>query len=202
MIAQIVVGKEVPNLNQEHLIIGVDVAAYHLYQKYENIIAVGDFDSCSDDEWKMIDEHISTIIKHPSIKNDTDLALAIKYAIELGCDELFIYGAFKGNRVDHLIGNISLLKMFKDINIKLVDEHNVAYLMHPGKHQVKKSNKKYVSFFAVDEVSNLTLIGFKYPLTNYHLRLFDPLCVSNEIVESDAKVTFYDGLLLVFESND
>ena len=46
------------------------------------------------------------------------------------------------------------------------------------------------------------LRGFKYPLTDYCLRGFCSIGVSNEIMEEEAEIAFDGGILLVIESKD
>jgi thiamine pyrophosphokinase len=201
MKAQIVVGKDVPELDKDDLIIGVDVTAYYLLKAGYHIVAVGDFDSCDVSQYKYINEHCEDLIIHPSVKDETDLAIAINYALDQKVDEITIHGAFIGNRMDHLFGNLTLLKKSDTVKINIVDDYNKCYLLRPGKYKIE-SNKTYISFFAIEAVKELSLKGFKYSLENYDLNVFDPLCVSNEMEENDNLITFNEGLLLVFESND
>ena len=60
-----------------------------------------------------------------------------------------------------------------------------------------KNNKKYISFFALKEVQELTLKGFEFEMNNYNLSTIDPLCTSNL---GSGTVSFKAGkLLCVFE---
>ena len=58
---------------------------------------------------------------------------------------------------------------------------------------------KYISFFAIEDVSNLTLKGFKYELKDIQLSTEDPLCISNE---NEGRLSFKEGLLLVVHQNE
>lgn len=52
-------------------------------------------------------------------------------------------------------------------------------------------------------MTDLTLEGFKYPLSNYCLTAADSgLTVSNEIISEHARVTFSSGVLLMIMSKD
>ena len=53
-----------------------------------------------------------------------------------------------------------------------------------------------------EEVTGVTLEGFKYPLLDDTLKRFCTLGVSNEIVEENAKVQLEEGILVVIESRD
>ena len=52
-------------------------------------------------------------------------------------------------------------------------------------------------------MTGLTLEGFKYPLSNYHLTVADSgLTVSNEISSESAKIIYDKGTLLMIMSRD
>ena len=55
-----------------------------------------------------------------------------------------------------------------------------------------------------EEVTGITLRGFKYPLTDKTIRRGEEvgLCVSNELAEETASITFSDGILICIESKD
>jgi len=63
---------------------------------------------------------------------------------------------------------------------------------------------KYVSFFPLEkEVASITLEGFAYPLDHHCLpNTSGGLCVSNEIVEETAHVSYEGGILLMVQSRD
>ena len=86
-----------------------------------------------------------------------------------------------------------------------MDRYNYMKLISDGT-VLKKSEQfgKYVSFFPFGgNVTDLTLEGFKYPLSNYCLTAADSgLTVSNEIISEHARVTFSSGVLLMIMSKD
>ncbi len=198
----IIIGKEVKQ-HYEGIIIGVDVSAAYLVEKgHRDFLAIGDFDSCSAKQLALIEEHCK-VIKHPKVKDLSDLALAIDYGLEnFPNQDISIHNVYAGNRLDHLYANILLLKraLSYNVTIYLRDYNNCAYILKPGKYGIA-SLKKYISFFALKDISDITLENFKYPLANYKLEVGDPLCVSNQL-EPGAKLSFTDGLLLVIESRD
>ena len=70
---------------------------------------------------------------------------------------------------------------------------------------VKKDEQfgKYISFLPAGEaVEKLTLSGFKYPLHAQRITNADSLCISNEINEETASVTFTGGELFMIQSRD
>ena len=88
--------------------------------------------------------------------------------------------------------------------MELLDEHNRVRMID-GPIQIAKKEQygKYVSLIPYSlQVEHLTLEGFVYPLSDFCLKGFCSLGVSNEITEEIAKITFEDGILIVIESRD
>lgn len=139
-------------------------------------------------------------------KDDSDTQSAMNYAIKTGAREIAILGV-TGKRVDHLMANFGLLVLAQKegASVILVDCYNYMKLV-PSGTILKKSEQfgKYVSFFQLGgDVTGLTLEGFKYPLSKYHLTAADSgLTVSNEIAEETAVVIYESGDLLMIMSRD
>jgi thiamine pyrophosphokinase len=71
-------------------------------------------------------------------------------------------------------------------------------MLDPGEYEIE--NKfKYISFFAIEDVKDLTIKGFLYELNNIDLSTEDPLCISNEL---EGSISFKEGLLLVIHQNE
>ena len=138
-------------------------------------------------------------------KDDTDTEYAIREAIRRGAMEIVVIGA-TGTRIDHVLGNISLLGigLEEQIKISLVDEHNrIRMINQPLMIRKAEQYGKYVSLIPFSEkVSGVTLRGLKYPLTDYTMGGFNSLGISNEIVSDEATISFSSGELIVIESKD
>lgn len=167
---------------------------------------MGDFDSS---DAKIVSYYRNCegvqIIEFQPEKDDTDMEIAIKKAIELGSDKILILGAF-GGRMDHCLANIHLLKMTLDAGVEthLVDEQNDICLI-TGKCELEKESQygKYVSFLPfTDRVTGITLQGFKYPLEDYTMDKGTSLGVSNEIREDICKISFENGIMVMIQSRD
>lgn len=189
-------------------------------------VVIGDFDSLSEDgknflemqsedipyggmlEWKLQkgEGKVVEVVRLRPEKDDSDTQSAMNYAIQNGAKEIVILGV-TGNRVDHLMANFGLLILAQKqgAEVALADRYNYMKLISSGTI-LKKAEQfgKYVSFFPLGEdVTGLTLEGFKYPLDKYHLTTADSgLTVSNEISEEYAKVTYESGTLLMIMSRD
>lgn len=189
------------------VIMAADAGMEALYRiKIQPDIIVGDFDSVDADilEYYRQQEQIDICALNPE-KDDTDTEFAIREAIRRGADEITVIGG-TGTRLDHVLGNIMLLGigLEKGVDIQLLDPNNrIRMIDKPLTIDKKEQYGKYVSLIPYSEqVSNVTLKGFKYSLDNYTMGGFNSLGVSNEIVEPEASIDLSAGQLLVVESRD
>lgn len=183
--------------DENEFVIAVD-GGYEVLKKYNIKIDAffGDFDSMEKQELPITNEHI-----YSSIKDYSDFDLAIDYLInEVKIsheDEVIIYNA-TGGRLDHYEAIINTIIRNKDYNIVLIDNHNKIF-MSDLESIFKQDNYKYISFFSVIDNTVLSLKGFKYEISNYHLKVFDNLCLSNEIINEGILKT--NNKLLVIKAN-
>lgn len=169
-------------------------------------VIVGDFDSVKSDalDYFREFEHIEMCMLNPE-KDDTDTEFAIREAIRRGASKITIVGG-TGTRIDHVLGNICLLGIGLEENVKIVllDEHNRIRMI--DKPLVLKKEEQYGQYISLvpysDRVTGVTLTGLKYPLTDYTMGGFNSLGISNEIVDEEATISLTSGQLLVIESRD
>lgn len=188
------------------VIIGADSGLRYLY--HSNMCPthiVGDFDSVPRE---VIDYYRSLqtipIREFNPVKDATDTEIAIRYAIELGVEKLWILGA-TGSRVDHMLANIQSLKIALDAGVEayMVDECNRIRLLK-GAISLRKEDAfgDYFSVFPLGgNVEHFSISGAKYPLYEHTLCSFDSLCVSNEI-EGETHITFPEGNVILIESRN
>ena len=165
-------------------------------------IILGDFDSCNKDIMKEFSTEEKIIA--PCEKDDTDTALAMIKAKEIGADEILLIGA-TGTRLDHVLGNIGQLVFAQKQGMKaqIVDENNrIQVLEHEDTISKDCQFGKYVSFVPVYEAKGVTLKGFKYPLYDHTLVFHESLAISNELKEDQGKISYKEGCLLMIESRD
>lgn len=195
------------DLNPDY-ILGVDrgLAFCYAHQIRPDYI-VGDFDSLPEEilEWYKRESRIP-IREYNPVKDATDTMIALEKAIEEGSSEIWILGA-TGTRLDHVLCNLQILKnaWMKKVPAWLVDSHNQISLPTKKHFKIRKEEQfgTYVSFFPLEEeVEELTLKGFKYPLDRYHLRNLEGLGVSNEITSDIAEVSWNKGILVMIQSRD
>ena len=172
---------------------------------------IGDFDSTSKETIDQVNsfekEDDITVIRLNPVKDDTDTEAAVRFALENNKEpgDIYILGG-TGSRVDHILGNISILGLGKDFGKKIIllDENNRIELLFEGRTILKEEAfGDFVSLIPFgDEVTGLTLKGFKYPLKNGVLKGFNSLGISNEIVSKEAHISFDSGVLIMVQSKD
>lgn len=171
-------------------------------------IVVGDFDSVSPDTLRYFQRMDGVRWeRHRPEKDESDTELAFTIAAEEGCQELLLMGA-TGTRLDHVISNIHLLKAGKSrgLDCTILDLHNrIRLTTEPVTFYKKDCPYPFISFIQLsEEVTHMWLTGFKYKLEDYHMVLGVECghCVSNEITEERAELSFEKGTLLIIESCD
>ena len=183
------------------VIIAADRGMDFLYEhKITPDIIVGDFDSVKNEALSYFKEKgMSDIHVLNPEKDDTDSECALH-----GADHIIIIGA-TGTRIDHVLGNISLLgkAMSEGKMAELLDTHNRIRMIN-NELEIEKNKQygKYVSIIPVCKNNKITLEGFKYPLKDYTFEGFNTLGISNEIVDDIAKITVNEGQYIVIESKD
>ncbi|MEC1678744.1 thiamine diphosphokinase [Bacillus mojavensis] len=167
--------------------------------------AFGDFDSITEHERRQIEKAAPALHVYQAEKDQTDLDLALDWALDKQPDMIQIFG-ITGGRADHFLGNIQLL--YRGVKttskIKLIDKQNDIQMFSPGEYSLLiDQNKRYISFIPfTEEVDELTLIGFKYPLNKCHITLGSTLCISNELIHSRGTFSFAKGILIMVRSTD
>lgn len=189
---------------------------------------VGDFDTI-DSEILEKYIHREDICVHQFIpeKDYTDTDIAVKLALKLfaenprgeisvsGCpckapesaDEkiLHILGG-TGSRLDHVLANLQMLKNIMEAGVQgiLIDKNNQIQMIQRG-CELKKEGifGKYMSLVpATMDLSGITLEGFKYPLNRTNTHFGESLCVSNELIAEEGRITIEEGLAWMILSRD
>ena len=186
--------------------VGVDGGCLKLLEQGLPLdIAVGDFDSISEVDFRKIQAQAKQVVQSIPEKNDTDLELALKTVFEDYPDAaVTVYGAF-GGRLDHFLSNIFLptdpdLAPYME-QIQLVDEQNRLVFRPAGSHEIQPDpTMTYVGFMPVGE-GHFEITGAKYPLhpENYFLKA---MYGSNEFLDQAIQVSLDRGYLVIVYSKD
>lgn len=141
------------------------------------------------------------VLRYPIKKDDTDMALAIRYAHERGFRHFRLYGA-SGGRQDHTQANLQLLAALAQerYEARLVAPDYTVYAVSGGTlYLTGLTAGRTVSVFCTgDTASGVTLRGLQWELTNARLLGTNPLGVSNRAAGEWASVGVRNGTLLVF----
>lgn len=170
-------------------------------------LAVGDFDSINAEEWTVLEEKVPRMRRFKPEKDETDMELALVYALEEQPETVRVFGA-TGGRLDHFLANAFLIAAFKrqhpSVSFELIDVTNQLTVHLPGNYQVIKDRcKPYISFIpAFGGAGGLTLHGFKYPLENRDIPAGSSLCISNELIQETGHFSFEKGILMMIRSKD
>ena len=151
-----------------------------LYKDKNVIAVVGDFDTL-----KYKPEGVPVVSLNEE-KDFTDGERAVRYAKEVGADEIVIYGATDG-KIDHVLGNIFLLKIAEEIGVKakIKGEFNV-------------NRGKVVSIIPFGDYCVVTdSAGLYYPLNNLTLTNGQTLGLSNKAVSEKISLDVIKGKALI-----
>lgn len=188
-------------------IIGVDRGAYEgLRQGLPIDVAVGDFDSLSQEELNYVKSNIEEVTQYPAEKDDTDTEIGVTLASTLSKEADIVLVGGTGGRLDHFLANLWLpfQERFKSLADRLVikDNQNTISYFFPGEYEIKKeADKKYLAFVCLTPMSHLSLYDAKYRLDNVEV-LSPTSYASNEFVGETTRFSFSSGIMCVIQSKD
>lgn len=192
-------------LKEDDYLIAADGGANHLMKiGILPEVLIGDLDSIDEDIlFKLISAEIK-IEQYPEDKDETDIELALRYAVELQPSAILIVGAL-GGRLDQTIANLSLLThpMLAKIDSRLDDGVEEAFfcLASAGNGeqvQVRGRSEDIVSLIPWQApVEGVVTEGLQWPLYGETLYPDKSRGVSNKMLSESASVKIEKGLLLI-----
>ena len=199
----IVGGADINNYKfiREHLcaddfVVFCDSGLKHLEQlQVKPSLIVGDFDS---HENPHLD--VETIVL-PCEKDDTDTVFAVKEAVKRGFEEFLLIGVV-GARLDHTLGNVSILLYLDSLGKKgcMIDDYSEMEIVS----QKPMSIDGVYSFFSLLNITGcargITITGAKYPLKDGEITCEYQYGISNEVLPGQtAQVSVAHGRLLLIK---
>ena len=158
-------------------------------------LLIGDFDSMDQPA------DFDRVRRVPVEKDDTDTMLAVKTALDQGCNTVYIYGGTGGKRLDHTLANLQTLLYLRRRGARgyLYDNDFVWTAIENETLTVEQTVEwGLLSVFCLGApASGIDEAGVQYPLAGAALSAEFPLGVSNHILEPRARITVRDGALLV-----
>ena len=162
-------------------------------------LIMGDFDSLG------YTPEGENVLSHSPIKDDTDLMLAVRWAMARGWRRFVTYGALGGHRLDQTVASCQTLRYLADHGAagRLVGDGWNVVLLRNGALRFPASAAGWLSLFASgNEARGVTLRGLKYALTDGTLTCGLPLGVSNEFLGQEAAIRVADGAVFVLWQGD
>ena len=158
-------------------------------------VIIGDLDSI----------HAEALVKFHRVRTyedrddeTTDLEKAIAWAIKSKFDHIAVVGA-AGGRVDHTVGNLSVLpKFFPDAIIRLVDDHGeMSYVGRELEFEARKGD--VISLIPLNRCEEIVTRGLRYALEGEVLELGVREGTHNVVVSSPVSVRTKKGHLLIYK---
>jgi thiamine pyrophosphokinase len=150
----------------DDFLLGVDAGTHHIFAlDLQPHLVIGDLDSLDEDELYELGRADIPIQQYPSDKNETDLELALEYAIEAGYSEIIIIAAL-GDRLDQTLGNLSLLTdtRLSPLDVRINDGVEEVFFCRK-RAEVKGRSGDIVSLIPWGgEVTGVVTQNLKWPL--------------------------------------
>ncbi|HOU42725.1 MAG TPA: thiamine diphosphokinase [Anaerolineaceae bacterium] len=185
-------------LKPASLWIAVDGGLTHLRRLgLEPDVVIGDLDSVEPGDLTYLEPFGIKVLQYPPAKDETDLELAIQYALEQGCQSICIVAGL-GGRLDHTLGNLFLLlnPRLADIDIRLDDGLVEAFLIR-REATIQGAEGDLVSLVPLEgSATGICTEGLQYPLKDETLVSHQTRGISNRMLGSSARVELREGKLL------
>lgn len=155
---------------------------------------IGDFDSVSEDQLRLLPEETKLIrIKR---QTDSDIEKCIKFASRKGCSGFLLLGV-TGKRIDHTLGNISILLRYSGgKNMKIITPDSVVEVIR-NKAEFASEPGERISLFSINEKTEITTDGLLYPLKREKLIFGKREGTSNEATGKRVLITAMRGEFLL-----
>ncbi len=191
-----------PFLAQSTAIIAADGGSRHLHAlNHPPDIIIGDMDSLPAAVRRWLTAVGTQFITHPPAKNETDLELALRYAVEKYDADILLFTAL-GGRLDQMLANIHLLAhpAFAG-RVRLISPHQQTWVMAaPLTKTAFMINGRVGDTLSLiplhDAVKVNSTAGLQYPLHEEFLYFDQSRGISNVLTAETAVVTIEKGSLL------
>jgi thiamine pyrophosphokinase len=183
------------------ILIAADGGTHHILSMgLPPSVIIGDLDSFSASSLDNL-EPTPEIIRYPGNKEETDLELALGYALEREYAPIIIIAAL-GGRLDQTIGNLSILTspVLIGRDIRLDDGLDEAFYTH-GLAEWRGTAGDIVSLIPWGvPVQGVRTNGLRWSLRDETLYPHKTRGISNEMSGTTASVQIKSGLLLIIHS--
>ena len=183
-------------LTADDYVVFCDSGLRHMEQlRAKPSLIVGDFDSHEN-------PHLDAeTIVLPCEKDDTDTVYAVKEAVRRGFDAFLLVGVV-GGRLDHTLGNVSILLYLDAIGKKgvIIDDYSEMEIVSSAPAHISDA----YAFFSLLNITGcargISIQNAKYPLVNGEITCEYQYGVSNEVLPGKtAIVSLREGKLLLIK---
>lgn len=184
------------SLQSDDYVIFCDSGLKHLSSlQVKPSLIVGDFDSHEN-------PHLDTeTIVLPCEKDDTDTVYAMKEAIKRGYDTFLLIGVV-GGRLDHTLGNISMLLYLDSHGCKgtIIDDYSEMEIISSEPAYIEDKYEFFSLLNITGCAKGITIQNAKYPLNDGEITCDYQYGVSNEVLPGKtAIVSVREGKLLLIK---
>ena len=184
------------SLQSDDYVIFCDSGLKHLSSlQVKPSLIVGDFDSHEN-------PHLDTeTIVLPCEKDDTDTVYAMKEAIKRGFDTFLLIGVV-GGRLDHTLGNISMLLYLDSHGCKgtIIDDYSEMEIISSEPAYIEDKYEFFSLLNITGCAKGITIQNAKYPLDDGEITCEYQYGVSNEVFPGKtAIVSVREGKLLLIK---
>jgi thiamine pyrophosphokinase len=184
----------------EDLLLAANGGARHcLALQLTPAVIIGDCDSLNDQELKDLLADGAQLVRHSTHKDQTDLELALDYALAVGAQEMIVFGAV-GGRWDQSLANLMLAAVdrFADVVIELIDGPQRAQVLRGGDTlTLQGAPGDTVSLIPLcDTAHGITAAGLEYPLEGDTLPFGTTRGISNSFTGKKVEIHLEAGLLI------
>ena len=158
-------------------------------------LIVGDFDSHENPHLS-----VETIVL-PCEKDDTDTVYAVKEAVKRGFSEFLLIGTV-GGRLDHTLGNVSILLYLDSIGKKaqMIDDYSEMEIVSKEPAFIEDRYAYFSLLNITGLAEGVTIRDAKYPLENASITCEYQYGISNEpLPGKTARVSVANGRLLLIK---
>lgn len=186
--------------NGESLLVAADGgarAAAHFDVRLDAVI--GDMDSIEPDSLAALEAAGTHVLRYPAEKDETDLELALTWAVERGATWIRVIGAV-GDRLDQTLSNIYLLALpaLNGVDARIVAGKEETHLARPGWTFIDGQPGDTISLLPLNgTVFGVKTEGLYYPLRGEDLYFGPARGVSNVMTHERAVVYVRSGVLLI-----
>ena len=160
-------------------------------------VLIGDLDSVTETDIEWVSAAGGRVLRYPPEKDETDLELALDLARAEGYRTILLAGAL-GGRVDHLLGNLSLLAhpALEGLDVRIIQPDGEIFLIR-GEREIEGRAGNVISLLPLFGVARgVRTQGLQYPLRDEDLLPYRTRGISNVMLGSRAAVSLESGLLL------